>query len=182
MTGLSGNRTTEGLSVRFHPSDPNQALPEDGQSVGRLKVNQNALTYQIGPSQGQTVNIALPNVSAGSLANGIENQSGFQTLADIDVSEAQGALDAMTLIDKGINEVMNIRAELGSFQNNTLEINAAYMRIAKENMIAAESAIRDTDMAEEMAEFTKNDLIMQTSAAMLAHANQIPHKVLRLLE
>jgi len=91
-------------------------------------------------------------------------------------------LDAMTLIDKGINEVMNIRAELGSFQNNTLEINAANMRIAKENMVAAESAIRDTDMAEEMAEFTKNDLIMQTSAAMLAHANQIPHKVLRLLE
>ena len=182
MTGLSGNRTTEGLSVRFHQSDPNQAPPDGGQSVGRVKVNQNALTFQIGPSQGQTVNIALPNVSAGSLASGIENQSGFQSLADIDVSGAQGALDAMTLIDKGINEVMNIRAELGSFQNNTLEINAANMRIAKENMVAAESAIRDTDMAEEMAEFTKNDLIMQTSAAMLAHANQIPHKVLRLLE
>ena len=182
MTGLSGNRTTEGLTVRFHPSDPNLAPPEGGQSAGRIMVSQNALTFQIGPSQGQTVNIALPNVSAGSLANGIENQSGFQSLADIDVSAAQGALDAMTLIDKGINEVMNIRAELGSFQNNTLEINAANMRIAKENMIAAESAIRDTDMAEEMAEFTKNDLIMQTSSAMLAHANQIPHKVMRLLE
>ncbi len=182
MTGISGNKSTDGLTVRFHSNDPNFAASETGVEVGKVKVIQNAMTFQIGPGQGQKVNIAMQNVSAGTMAKGIENASGFKSLRDIDVTSAQGALDAMTLIDKAINDIISIRAELGAFQNNTLEINAANMRIAKENMVAAESNIRDTDMAAEMAEFTKNDLIMQSSAAMLAQANQIPRKVLRLLE
>ena len=121
-------------------------------------------------------------MSSGTLARGVENASGFESLSNLDVTTAQGAQDSMTLIDSAINDVIKVRAELGAFQNNTLEINVANMQIAKENMVAAESNIRDTDMAAEMAEFTKNDLIMQSSAAMLAQANQIPQKVLRLLE
>lgn len=182
MTGISGNKTTDGLTVRFHNMDPEREFTEEGVSVGKVKVNQNAMTFQIGASQGQTVNIAMQNVSSGTLARGIENESGFQSLKDIDVTSAQGALDSMTLIDKAINDIISVRAELGAFQNHTLEVNTANMRIAKENMVAAESTIRDTDMAAEMAEFTKNDLIMQSSAAMLAQANQIPQKVMRLLE
>jgi flagellin len=182
MTGISGNKMTDGLTVSFHSEDPNLEVPDTGVKVGKVKTIQNAMTFQIGPGQGQTVNIAMQNVASDTLARGIENESGFQSLADIDVTSSQGALDSMTLIDKSINDIIKIRAELGAFQNHTLEINAANMRIAKENMVAAESAIRDTDMAAEMAEFTKNDLIMQSSAAMLAHANTIPQKVLRLLD
>jgi len=182
MTGISGNKKTDGLSVRFHSKDPNLAISEDGVNVGKVNVTQNALTFQIGPGQGQKVRIALQNVSSGTLARGIANESNFESLAVLDVTTSQGAQDSMTLIDKAINDVIKVRAELGAFQNNTLEINVANMQIAKENMIAAESNIRDTDMAAEMAEFTKNDLIMQSSAAMLAQANQIPQKVLRLLE
>ncbi len=182
MTGISGNKKTDGLSVRYHPSAQAQAIPEDGVNVGKVNVTQNALTFQIGPGQGQKVRIALQNVSSGTLARGVENESGFESLRDIDVTASQGAQDSMTLIDKAINDIIKVRADLGAFQNNTLEINVANMQIAKENMVAAESNIRDTDMAAEMAEFTKNDLIMQSSAAMLAQANQIPQKVLRLLE
>ncbi len=182
MTGITGNQTTDGLTVSFNTMDPNFAETEEGISVGKINVSQNAMTFQIGPNQGQKVNIAMQNVSSGALARGIENLSGFQSLKDVDVTTAQGALDAMTLVDKAINEVIAVRAELGAFQNHTLEINTANMRVAKENMVAAESTIRDTDMAAEMAEFVKNDLIMQSSAAMLAHANQIPQKVMRLLE
>ncbi len=182
MTGISGNRSTDGLTVSFHSMNPDFAVTDTGVSVGKVKVTQNAMTFQIGPGQGQKVNIALQNVSAGTLARGVDNASQFQSLADIDVTSAQGALDSMTLIDKAINDVISVRAELGAFQNSTLEINAANMRIAKENMVAAESTIRDTDMAAEMAEFTRNDLLMQSSAAMLAQANQIPKKVLRLLD
>jgi flagellin len=182
MTGISGNKMTDGLSVSFRPTDPNFVVAETGTSVGRVNVTQNALTFQIGPSQGQKVNVALQNVSSGTLARGISNQSEFSSLADVDVRTSQGAQDTMTLIDKAINDIIKVRADLGAFQNNTLEVNVANMQIAKENMVAAESAIRDTDMAAELAEFTKNDLIMQSSAAMLAHANQIPHKVMRLLE
>ncbi len=181
MTGISGNKKTDGLSVRYH-SISEEAIGDEGQNVGKVNVTQNALTFQIGPGQGQKVRIALQNVSSGTLARGIENMSGFESLSKLDVTTSQGAQDSMTLIDKAINDVIKVRAELGAFQNNTLEINVANMQIAKENMVAAESNIRDTDMAAEMAEFTKNDLIMQSSAAMLAQANQIPQKVLRLLE
>jgi flagellin len=184
MTGISGNKKTDGLSVRYHPTDQVQAqgVPAGGLNVGKVSVTQNALTFQIGPGQGQTARIALQNVSSGTLARGVENRSGFKSLSDVDVMTSQGAQDSMTLIDKAINDVIKIRAELGAFQKNTLETNVANMQIAKENMVAAESNIRDTDMAAEMAEYTKNDLIMQSSAAMLAQANQIPQKVLRLLE
>ncbi|MBU2509922.1 flagellin [bacterium] len=182
MTGISGNKMTDGLTVSFHSTNPNLAVPDTGVNVGKVKVIQNAMTFQIGPGQGQTVNVAMQNVASNTLARGIENESGFQSLADIDVTSSQGSLDSMTLIDKSINDIIKVRAELGAFQNHTLEINAANMRVAKENMVAAESTIRDTDMAAEMAEFTKNDLIMQSSAAMLAHANTIPKKVLRLLD
>jgi len=182
LTGISGNKKTDGLSVRYQAQDPNLVIPEGGLNVGQVNVTQNALTFQIGPGQGQSVRIALQNVSSGTLARGIENESDFESLYQLDVTTSQGAQDSMTLIDKAINDIIKVRAELGAFQNNTLEINVANMQIAKENMIAAESNIRDTDMAAEMAEFTKNDLIMQSSAAMLAQANQIPQKVLRLLE
>lgn len=182
MTGISGNKKTDGLSVRYHHQDPAVVISETGTSIGKVNVSQNAMTFQIGPGQGQQVKIALQNVSAGTLARGIDNLSNFQSLNDLDVTSSQGALDSMTLIDQAINDVIKVRAELGAFQNNTLEINVANMQIAKENMVAAESNIRDTDMAAEMAEFTKNDLIMQSSAAMLAQANQIPQKVLRLLD
>jgi flagellin len=182
MTGISGNKMTDGLTVRFHSNDPNLLVPEEGVEVGKVKVIQNAMTFQIGPGQGQTVNVAMQNVASDTLARGVENKSGFHSLADVDVTSSQGALDSMTLIDKAINDIIKVRAELGAFQNHTLEINATNMRVAKENMVAAESTIRDTDMAAEMAEFTKNDLIMQSGAAMLAQANQIPQKVLRLIE
>ncbi len=182
MTGISGNKKTDGLSVRYHPQDANLAIPAEGLNVGKVNVTQNALTFQIGPGQGQKVRVALQNVSSGTLARGVANISNFGSLTELDVRTSQGAQDSMTLIDKAINEVIKVRAELGAFQNNTLEINVANMQIAKENMVAAESNIRDTDMAAEMAEFTKNDLIMQSSAAMLAQANQIPQKVMRLLE
>ncbi|MFH2131334.1 MAG: flagellin [bacterium] len=182
MTGISGNKKTDGLSVRYHTEDPNLAIGDGGLNVGKVNVTQNALTFQIGPGQGQKVRIALQNVSSGTLARGVENVSGFESLYNVDVTTSQGAQDSMTLIDKAINDVIKVRAELGAFQNYTLEINVANMQIAKENMVAAESNIRDTDMAAEMAEFTKNDLILQSSAAMLAQANQIPQKVMRLLD
>lgn len=208
MTGIKGNANTEGLIVSYLPrhevlmnmrteqecitgedeaGEPLpeievQEIPDGGLNVGKVKVTQNALTFQIGPSQGQAVNVALQNVAANSLARGVVNDSGYQSLADVNVTSAEKAIDSLALIDQAIGQVIKVRADLGAFQNNTLAINVANMQVAKENMVAAESNIRDTDMAAEMAEFTRHNMIMQSSAAMLAQANQIPRKVLRLLE
>jgi flagellin len=71
---------------------------------------------------------------------------------------------------------------LGSFQKNTLESNLRNLQIATQNLSAAESMIRDTDMAREMSNFVKNQILLQAGTAMLAQANQVPQVVLSLFK
>jgi len=182
MMGITGNEKTEGLNIRFRGQLTGAADTDGFVSVGRVSVAQNSLAFQVGSGQGQVVKIALKDTAANQLGRGVDTMSNFGSLAEIDVRSGQGAADAMTIIDEAINQVTTMRAELGSFQKNTLEVNIANMRTASENLVAAESNIRDVDMAQELANFTRNNLMMQSSAAMLAQANQIPRKVLRLLE
>jgi len=180
MTGITGNRMSDGLTVRYR-GNPKLQIAAEGTAVGSVSVSNNALTFQVGPGEGQTVRIALNNTAGNQMSRGVPNKSNFESLVDIDVSTAIGAQDAMNLIDDAINQVTKMRADLGSFQKNTLETNIANMRTASENMVAAESSIRDTDFALEIASFTRNELMMQSAAAMLAQANQVPKKVLNLL-
>ncbi len=70
---------------------------------------------------------------------------------------------------------------MGAFQANNLESNLNYLRIARENVIGSESVIRDADMADEMMQNTRNQIMLQSSTAMLAQANQNPQRVLQLL-
>lgn len=181
MTGLKGNATTDGLMVRFNGLSSGQKVPE-GASAGVVTVAQNALTFQVGANAGQTVNIALQNMSAGQLGRGVDNESNYSNLRNLDVRTAQGAQDSLALIDQAINEVTQSRAELGSFQKNTLETNITTLRATTENMVAAESTVRDTDMALELANYTRNSLMTQSGAAMLAQANQLPSKVFNLVD
>ncbi len=159
-------------------SKPNQ---EDAKIDGFVHVTQGSLAFQVGPNQGQQSRISIPSTRPTDLATGIKNESEFQSLADIDVTNNQGALDAMLLIDSAINEVSTLRAKIGAFQKNALESNLNTLRIAKENLMSAESELGDADMAEEMSNFTKNQILLSSGTAMLAQANQIPQTVLQLL-
>ena len=103
------------------------------------------------------------------------------SLADIDVTSELGSNDALRLIDKAITEVATVRGELGAFQTNTLESNLTSLQVAAENMTSAESTLRDTDMAQELATFTRNQIMSQSATAQLAQANSVPQNVLRLL-
>ncbi|MGE5542002.1 MAG: flagellin, partial [Bacillota bacterium] len=87
---------------------------------------------------------------------------------------------AITTIDNAINAVSSQRAELGAVQNR-LEYTIANLGAANENLTAAESRIRDVDMAIEMANFTKTQILLQSGTAMLAQANQKPQAILQLL-
>jgi flagellin len=138
-----------------------------------------SLVFQIGGNVGQTAHISLRNMAATALGNNIVGNM-FDSLSEIDVTTSQGAQDAQSVIDQAINEVSTTRGTLGSFQKNTLESNLRNLRIAAQNLTASESAIRDTDMAAEMSEFTKNQILMQAGTAMLAQANQVPQVVLSL--
>ncbi len=98
----------------------------------------------------------------------------------IDVTSHANAQDSIALIDSQIESVSTARAELGAYQNR-FEHTIKNINVAVENLSASESRIRDTDMAQEMMNFTKNQILSQAGTAMLAQANQIPQGVLSLL-
>ena len=158
-------------------------LPAENRGTfeGYVHVSNNSLMFQVGPNRGQTTSVNLLNTQSNELAKGIQNESKFDNLSEIDVTTFRGAEDTLTLVDAAINQISDIRSDLGAFQKNTLESNLTNLRYATENMVAAESSIRDTDMAEEMSEFTRNQIMMSSGTAMLSQANQIPKAVLTLL-
>ena len=102
-------------------------------------------------------------------------------IGDIDISTQAGANAAVDKIKAAINQVSSQRGDLGALQNR-LEHTINNLSVTTENMTAAESRIRDVDMAKEMMAYTKNNILVQASQAMLAQANQIPQGVLQLLQ
>ncbi len=102
-------------------------------------------------------------------------------IADINIGSQAGAAAAVDKIKAAINSVSSTRGDLGAIQNR-LEHTINNLSVTAENMTAAESRIRDVDMANEMMAYTKNNILVQSSQAMLAQANQIPQGVLQLLQ
>jgi len=115
------------------------------------------------------------------LGRGVDNTSGFENLSQIRLTSTQEAIDAIRLVDEALDQLTSMRGQLGSVQKHTLETNISVLRSSAENLTAAESSIRDTDMALEIANFTKNQIITETAAAAVAQANQTAARVLRLL-
>lgn len=102
-------------------------------------------------------------------------------IADIDISSQKGAKAAVDKIKSAINYVSDVRGTLGATQNR-LEHTINNLSVTTENMTAAESRIRDVDVAKEMMSYTKNNILVQSAQAMLAQANQTPQGVLQLLQ
>lgn len=173
---LSKREDNEFVEFTFEVPADTQAETE-----GFVHVTQNSLTFQVGPTRGQQVKISLVDAKSNRLGNGVPNSSGFRNLSEIDVTTAQGAEDAMLLVDDAIGEITQLRATLGAFQKNTLQSNTKSLRVAEENLTSAESSLRDADMAAEMTNFTRNQVMLAAGTAMLAQANQSPEAVLRLL-
>jgi len=147
-----------------------------------LYVTQGTLDFQVGAFAGQTTSLSLQSSASNQLglsATGLTN-SGW-TVADMDVSTFAGAQDAIKLIDAAITEISTMRSDLGAFQKNVLESNVNSLAVAKENIAASESSIRDTDMAAEMVTFTRNQILEQAGVSMLAQANMAPQALLKLL-
>ena len=148
---------------------------------------QEGLRFHVGPNAEHMASTSIRDMSTNQLGRIIvpegelPNKSNFMSLADIDVRNEQGAQDALAIIDQSLTEVATVRGELGAFQKHTLESNLTSLQVAAENMTAAESTIRDTDMAQELATFTRNQIMTQSATAQLAQANAMPQHVLRLL-
>ena len=102
-------------------------------------------------------------------------------LSGVDISDPKGAQDAIKSIKAAINTVSSVRGTLGATQNR-LDHTINNLSVMQENIQDAESTIRDTDVADEMMAYTKNNILVQSAQAMLAQANQVPQGVLQLLQ
>ena len=157
-------------------------------------------TFQVGANQGQSFAIDLKDMRAnalgitGTVVGGDAGNSAVFTRAldvtngtddksveyALDVSTTTNASNAIKVLDNAINTVSGERSKLGAYQNR-LEHTINNLNTSSENLTAAESRIRDVDMAKEMTEFTKNNILTQAAQSMLAQANQQPQGVLQLL-
>ena len=145
----------------------------DGQwAANTVQKGGTALTLQIGDTGDafNQLNVSIKDTHAKALG-----------IANIDISTQAGAKAAVDKIKAAINTVSDIRGTLGATQNR-LDHTINNLSVMTENIQDAESTIRDTDVADEMMAYTKNNILIQSAQAMLAQANQVPQGVLQLLQ
>ena len=126
--------------------------------------------FQVGPNMDQRKQVFIGTMTATALHIG-----------GISISTPDKANQAIGSVDAAMTRISRQRADLGAYQNR-FEMAAKGVAVAAENMQAAESLIRDTDIAAQMVNYTKNQILMQSSTAMLAQANLKPRSVLQLLQ
>ncbi|MBR1602870.1 MAG: flagellin [Synergistaceae bacterium] len=134
-----------------------------------LHLADNTLTFQIGANEGDDMGINIGDMRSHALG-----------LDSVLVTDRDSASRSITVIDNAIDKVSTQRAKLGAYQNR-LEHTMTNLETSSENLSSAESRIRDTDMAKEMMNFTKLNIMLQAGNSMLAQANQLPQNVLSLI-
>ncbi|MFE6166371.1 flagellin [Viridibacillus arvi] len=150
---------------------------KDGVKVGTFATDTATITATDKDGKETTVNIKASDLGLGAA---LKDGSKFE-VGGVNVSTREQATGTITSIDNAIKKVSDQRSSLGAVQNR-LEHTINNLGTASENLTAAESRIRDTDMAKEMMEFTKNNILTQAAQSMLAQANQQPQGVLQLLQ
>lgn len=129
-----------------------------------------SLTIQIGANEHQTMDVRIDEVSSKTLY-----------LDDVDVAIKNGATKAMETLDKAIAKVSATRSRIGAFQNR-LEYAEKSLSSSVENITAAYSGLLDTDMAEEMTEYTQQNILNQAAISVLSQANELPQQILSMLQ
>ncbi|MGG1519108.1 flagellin [Paenibacillus oryzisoli] len=186
--------STSGITIGTHASKDAAGilgLTTNTATAGTDKANAE-VSFQIGANQNQSMSLSIADMRAAALgltgtgtafsaSNNVTNGTNNSDVEKaLDVTTAENAANAITVIDGAIKSVSSERSRLGASQNR-LEHTINNLGASSENLTAAESRIRDVDMAKEMMEFTKNNILSQAAQAMLAQANQQPQGVLQLL-
>jgi len=141
----------------------------DGSGVAHKMANSTAGQFQVGANKNESISISIGKVDA--------TQLGTST---IDLTSAGGPDSAITAIDKALTTISSQRATLGAYQNRFEHV-INNLNVSVENLSASESRIRDTDMAQEMVGYTRNQILTQAGTSMLSQANQASQNVLSLL-
>ena len=147
-----------------------------------------SVTFQIGANSGQKLDLSINSMNANKIGLVDDTDPDNPVLTALDTVKSSGTNElskadskAIEIIDGAISAVSAERSKLGANQNR-LEHTINNLNTSAENLTAAESRIRDVDMADEMMEYTKNNILAQAATAMLAQANQAPQSVLQLLQ
>jgi len=157
----------------------NSALDTSDDMVGKITAESTGnASFQVGLDANGTSRIDISLGDARQEALG--KISGSMAISSIDLSSAANAQTALTTVNAAIDDVSKLRGDIGAAQNQ-LSYASANLATVVENMTAAESVIRDVDMAAEMTTFTKNQILLQAGTAMLAQANMAPQSVLSLI-
>jgi flagellin len=168
--GAANTATTDGAAQQAEVEELLDELDAIGTRTkfsGQDVFTAGARTFQVGASNGDTLDVTIGVLSATSLG---------VNAVDLEADAAA----AINTIQTAIDSVSTTRSTLGASQNR-LEHTIANLSVASENLSASESRIRDTDMAAEMVSFTRAQILQQAGTAMLAQANQVPQSVLSLL-
>lgn len=172
VTDPAGNETTTNeYSYNVDPADAKIELNLTGYG---------AMTLQIGANETQTLDVRVQKLSMESL--GFKNQDSDESKDMIlNMKTKEGSLTAIDQLDAAINQVNSMRSKLGAYQNR-LEHTESNLATSEENVTAAYSRIMDTDMAEEMSNYTNLQIISQAATSILAQANERPSQMLQLLQ
>ncbi len=133
-----------------------------------------AKIVQLGAFTGQDTSITISSMAASAFV-------GTTSLAAAQISDSASVTAALSAIEVAITAVSTARGNLGAIQSNSLETTLNSLRTSYENLSAAESIVRNVDFAAESANFTRNQILVQSATAMLAQANQLPQNVLKLI-
>ncbi len=135
----------------------------------------NSIVMQIGTKAGQSINVGLSDMKA--IALGLQGKDG----STLSIGNQENANAAINVLDSAIQKALDQQTTIGAIESR-LEYTQSNLTTASENVTAAESTIRDADMAKEMTEYTKNNVLMQAAQSMLAQANQSSSNALSLLQ
>ncbi|GHS98564.1 flagellin [Synergistales bacterium] len=158
------------VKVAWNNATRSYILTKDsGSYQTKLHLADNTTVFQIGANEGEDMGINIGDMRSNALG-----------LSSVLVTDRESAARSITIIDNAIDKVSTQRAKLGAYQNR-LEHTIANLSTASENLTASESRIRDTDMAKEMMNFSKLQIMLQAGTSMLAQANALPQNVLSLI-
>ncbi|PIU48106.1 MAG: flagellin FliC [Candidatus Hydrogenedentes bacterium CG07_land_8_20_14_0_80_42_17] len=189
----ASNDTNTTVDRRVIQTEVNQLIAEIGRQAsatsfnGRILLNgtfasgTGSLVFQVGANQGERLAVNIASISITGLALGNLQTGDTAGLTSGGVITQAGAESAITLIQSAVDTVSRQRGDLGAYVNRFENV-VAFVGISTENITAAESRIRDADFAEEIVNFTKNQILQQTGISALSQANISPQVVLSLLQ
>ena len=162
------------MTAKLNGADATVKVDTKGVTARDEELSEGKVSVQVGANASQSMSIEIGDMRAQAL--NIVNDRG----QGLSVETAQSANEAITAFDAALNAVSSQRANLGAVQNR-LEYTISNLDNTAENLTSAESTLRDVDMAKEMMEYSKNNILNQAAQAMISQANQQPQNVLQLL-